>query len=146
MKNIPLRLLLVEDSSDDVDLFMQALKRSEAGLEVEVVHDGEEALHYLKRGNSFANPELPQLILLDLNLPKKHGCQVLREIKNDDRLRMVPVIVFTTSNAPADVTCAYELGAACYLIKPDSFNGLLEMIRNIGVFWSAVKLPPLDGN
>lgn len=133
---------MVEDSADDVDLFSLALKRYPSCMELSIVGDGEEALSYLKQ---FSNGhDLPNLILLDLNLPRKHGSEVLREMKEDRKLKLIPVIVFSTSNSPADVLKAYQFGATGYFVKPDTFEKLVQFIHTCCEFWKQAEFPPLN--
>jgi chemotaxis family two-component system response regulator Rcp1 len=142
MKRNPIRILLVEDSLDDVDLFTLALKKSLAAIELDIVNDGEEALRYLKRMNSYTKITLPDLILLDINMPKMSGHEVLRELKQDRLLKIIPVIMMTTSQAPADITESYARGAACYLTKPDRFEDLKVLIRRLSDFWTLSEYSP----
>jgi two-component system, chemotaxis family, response regulator Rcp1 len=137
-----LKVLMVEDSADDVDLFSLALKRQPSCMDLSIAGDGEEALSYLKGFNSH---DLPNLVLLDLNLPRKHGSEVLRDIKEDPKLRLIPVIVFSTSNAPTDVLKAYQSGATGYFVKPDSFDKLVQFIQTCCEFWKQAEFPPLNG-
>ena len=133
---------MVEDSTDDVDLFSMALRRYPACMELTVASDGEEAMEFLN-GCNHGGADLPDLVLLDLNLPRKHGSQVLREMKEDRRLRLIPVIVFSTSNAPADVLNAYQIGASGYFVKPDSFEKLVKFVQSCCEFWAFAEFPPL---
>jgi two-component system, chemotaxis family, response regulator Rcp1 len=143
VKDPLLRVLMVEDSADDVDLFSLALKRYPPCMELSIIGDGEEAINYLKRFHS-QGADLPNLVLLDLNLPKKHGSEVLREMKADRKLRLIPVIVFSTSNAPSDVMNAYEIGATGYFVKPDSFERLTQFIHTCCEFWRQAEFPPFS--
>lgn len=138
-------LLHVEDNPEDVDLFQMALSRSAVALDVSVVCDGEEAMSYLQGAGPYARAVHPDLILLDLNLPKKDGKETLAELKRDQHLKVIPVIVFTTSNSPIDVKECYDLGAACYIVKPVDFDGLVDVIRKTFAFWLET-IPPQSGS
>lgn len=141
MKKSRIRVLLVEDSADDVNLMLTALQRVDAGIDLDVVSDGHEALHYLRRLNSYANAALPDLVLLDLNTPKKNGLEVINEVKADRQLAGIPIVVMTTSNAPTDIKCAYQSGAAAYITKPQDFEGLKDFVRNFFEFWRMAEFP-----
>jgi two-component system, chemotaxis family, response regulator Rcp1 len=135
-------ILLVEDNPGDVRLTQEALKTSKLWHNLTVVRDGIEAMAYLHREAMFPNATVPDLILLDLNLPKKDGREVLAEIKSDDRLKLIPVVVLTTSKADEDIIKTYTLHANCYIQKPVSFQGFSAVVRSIGDFWfTVVKLP-----
>lgn len=139
----PIDLLLVEDREADVELTRQSLEEIGAPVNVHVVRDGVQAIAFLRRESSYKNAVLPQLILLDLNLPRMDGREVLAEIKNDPRLRTVPVVILTTSAADRDVCAAYEQHANAYMIKPVEFDRLVDVVREIADYWfRAVKLPP----
>lgn len=138
-----LLVLHVEDNAGDVRLVAEALKESGILHEAYVVHDGSQAFEFLRRQGPFFDAPRPDLILLDLNLPRKGGREVLAEIKSDPELKSIPVVVFTTSASPMDVNEAYELHANCYVIKPVDLQALFETIGAIGRFWLQVaKLPP----
>jgi chemotaxis family two-component system response regulator Rcp1 len=138
-------ILMVEDNPGDVRLAREALKDSPIPNEITVVRDGEEALSFLRQEGSYASALRPDLIVLDLNLPKKDGREVLGEIKSDDRLKRIPVAILTTSNASQDLTRAYDLHANCYVIKPVGLEEYMSAVRSIQSFWaSVVKLPPRD--
>jgi two-component system response regulator len=141
------QVLLVEDNPGDVRLTREAFKDSQIVNELFVVGDGVQALEYLRGENGYAHAPKPDLILLDLNLPKKDGREVLAEIKNDVRLGYIPVVVLTTSSAEQDVLRSYELAANCYVTKPIEFDQFVEVVRSIHNFWfSTVTLPVLaDG-
>ena len=144
MKDGMLRVLMVEDSADDVDLFSLALKRAPACMELSTVGDGEEAMSFLKRFNK-GGADLPQLVLLDLNLPRKHGSEVLKEMRADPKLKLIPVIVFSTSNSQSDVLKAYQNGATGYFVKPDSFEKLVQFIHTCCEFWKQAEFAPFNG-
>jgi|ERR1041385_2662099 two-component system response regulator len=141
MRKQQLQVLLVEDSDNDADLFSLAATRSSARIKIEVVTDGEEAVRYLRRQNQFLAATVPDLILLDLNLPKKHGKEVLAEVKGDPQLKSIPVLVLTTSSAPDDIAYCYGAGAAGYLIKPDDFGELVKLIQKLSDFWILIDFP-----
>lgn len=137
-----LEILLVDDSPGDVALVQEAFREWRLANNLSVVEDGEEALDFLERRGRFALAERPDLILLDLNLPKIDGRAVLARIKADPRLRHIPVIILTTSNAEQDVWHAYDLHANCYLTKPIDITEFIGKIRAIEDFWlTMVRLP-----
>jgi CheY-like chemotaxis protein len=138
----PIQILMVEDNDGDVFLTMEALKSAKIANEVHVVHDGVEALEFLRRQGKYAAAPRPELILLDLNLPRKDGRQVLAEIKPDPELGKIPVVVLTSSAAEQDVVKSYQLHANCYIVKPVDFNGLMEIVASIEQFWLAVVTLP----
>ena len=143
MKQVPIHILMVEDNEGDVLLAKEALKRAKVANTVTVVCDGVEALAYLKKQGKHAGAPRPDLILLDLNLPRVDGRQVLAEIKPDPDLRQIPVVVLTSSAAEQDIARAYDLHANCYVVKPVDFDSLLQVVKSIESFWFAVvKLPP----
>lgn len=138
----PFYILLVEDNPGDVRLTQEALKESKLYHELFVARDGEEALEFLHQDGQFSAVPLPDFILLDLNMPKKNGREVLAEIKEDPKLKHIPVVILTTSEAEEDIVKSYELHANCYITKPVEFEKFLDMIRKIEDFWlSIVKLP-----
>ncbi|MFZ1936239.1 MAG: response regulator [Thermoguttaceae bacterium] len=138
----PIELLLVEDSEPDVRLTIEALREAKVKNRLWVVEDGVEALDFLRRQGRHADAPRPDLILLDLNLPRKDGRQVLKEIKNDDSLKRIPVVVLTTSKSEEDVLRAYNLHANCYITKPVDFNRFMEVVKSIENFWlTVVRLP-----
>jgi two-component system, chemotaxis family, response regulator Rcp1 len=140
--NGPIKVLLVEDNAGDVRLTKEALKEGRLLNSLEVVGDGVEALSFLRREPKYADAVQPDLILLDLNLPKKDGRQVLAEIKADPQLRRIPVVVLTTSSAEEDVLKTYDLHANCYITKPVDLEQFMRVIKSIEDFWvSIVKLP-----
>jgi chemotaxis family two-component system response regulator Rcp1 len=129
------RILLVEDNPGDIRLTQEALKESELDVHLDVVSDGEQAVDFLLKRGKYATSSRPHIILLDLNLPKKNGIEVLREIKVHDSLRKIPVVVLTTSDADHDISKAYGLGANCYILKPVDFDDFARVIRLIEEFW-----------
>jgi CheY-like chemotaxis protein len=140
-----MQVLLVEDNPGDVRLTQEALKDAKVHLELKVVNDGVEAMEYLHREGKYAESLRPDLVLLDLNLPRKDGREVLAEIKNDPLLQAIPVVVLTTSASEADILRTYMLHANCYITKPVDMEGFLTVVRSIDDFWlSIVKLPPKE--
>lgn len=140
--NRPIDILLVEDNPGDVRLTQEALKEAKLGNELHVVEDGVEAMAFLRRQGAYRHAVRPDLILLDLNLPLKNGREVLAEIKDDPKLRRIPVVVLTTSQSEADIVKAYDLHANCYITKPVDLNQFLTVVRAIEDFWmTIVKLP-----
>lgn len=139
----PVQILMVEDNPDDIELTIEALKDAEVGNILEVVRDGVEAMAFLKREGKFQHASRPDLILLDLNMTRKDGREVLREIKTHPDLRRIPVVILTTSQAEEDILGTYDLHANCYITKPVDFDRFLKVVRSIEDFWlTVVKLPP----
>lgn len=135
-------ILLIEDSSGDVRLTVEALKEAKIKNNLSVVQDGVEAMEFLQQKGSYKNAVRPDLILLDLNLPRKDGREVLVEIKNTPGLRQIPVVVLTTSRAEGDIFHAYDLHANCYITKPVDFKQFMDVVKSIENFWlTVVKLP-----
>jgi chemotaxis family two-component system response regulator Rcp1 len=138
-----LEILLVEDNMADARLTVEAFKTSTLGHSLRHTQDGVEALEFLRRQGKFAEARRPDLILLDLNLPRKDGRQLLVEIKGDQDLRRIPIVVLTTSQAQEDILKAYSLYANCYICKPVEFDDFTRIIKSIEDFWlSTVRLPP----
>lgn len=138
----PLQLLLVEDNPGDVRLTREALKNGDVSLQLSVVRDGVEAIDFLRKRGDFKSAPVPDLILLDLNLPRKSGREVLSEIKSDPDLKRIPVLVMTTSHADQDINRAYSLNANCYITKPMDLNEFLRIVKSIEDFWlKTVTLP-----
>jgi CheY-like chemotaxis protein len=138
----PIQILLVEDNPGDVRLTREVLKEGRIHNTLNVVGDGVEALAFLRREGKYAEAEPQDLVLLDLNLPKKDGREVLAEMKSDPVLRRIPVIILTTSSAELDVLTAYDLHANCYITKPVDLDQFVTVVRSIEDFWLAiVKLP-----
>ncbi|MBM4463804.1 MAG: response regulator [Chloroflexi bacterium] len=136
-------ILLVEDNPGDVRLMLEALKESKIRNNIFVVEDGVEAMDFLLRKGKYVNSPRPDLILLDLNLPRKSGREVLAEIKSDASLRRIPVVVVTVSRDEEDILKAYDLYANCYITKPIDFNQFIKITKSIEEFWlEIVKLPP----
>jgi len=139
----PIHILLVEDNEGDVRLTREALKEGRVHNSLGVASDGIEALAMLRREGRYTDCERPDLILLDLNLPRKDGREVLAEIKDDPALKRIPVVVLTTSKAEEDIIKSYDLHANCYIAKPVDFDKFVAVIKTIDEFWlSVVKLPP----
>ncbi len=135
-------ILLVEDSPADVELTSEALSEADTHTNLHVVGDGEEALAFLHRQDSYGEAVRPDIILLDLNLPKKDGREVLCDVKADPGLKRIPVVVLTTSDAELDVYDTYNLHANCYLTKPVDLDGFVEMFQALDRFWfRLVRLP-----
>jgi CheY-like chemotaxis protein len=138
-------ILMVEDNPGDVRLTREALKESRVLSNLSVVDDGVEALAFLRREGKYAAAPRPDLIFLDLNLPRKGGLEVLAEIKKDDRLRRIPVVILTTSTAPDDIGRAYDLYANCYVTKPADLDEFLQVVKSVQSFClTVVKLPPRE--
>jgi CheY-like chemotaxis protein len=138
----PIEILLVEDNPGDVRLTMEALREAKVCNRIHTVYDGMQALAFLNRVGSYVNVPSPDLILLDLNLPKKDGREVLASIKANERIRHIPVVILTTSKSEEDIVKSYELQASCYVTKPVDLDQFLEVVKSIGDFWlTIVKLP-----
>ena len=138
----PVQILLVEDSADDILLTQEALRDAKIANELSCVMDGEAALDYLRGVGEFADRTRPDLVILDLNLPKKDGREVLREVKEDEGLRHIPVIVLSTSGAAEDILGAYNQHVNAYIQKPVDFDEFIRTIRSLEDFWlSIVQLP-----
>jgi CheY-like chemotaxis protein len=138
----PLRVLLVEDNPGDADLTRDTLESGKVSLEISVVVDGEEAIEYVMQRGRHRAAALPDLIVLDLNLPRVSGMQVLAEIKQHDRLRTIPVVILTSSDAENDIVQSYKLGANCYVTKPIDLTAFIAIVKSIESFWlTLVKLP-----
>lgn len=139
----PVEVLLVEDNPGDVRLTREALREGKIRNNLHVARDGVEALAFLRRQGEHAGAPRPDLILLDLNLPRKDGREVLTEIKDDATLRQIPVVVLTSSQAEEDIIRAYDLHANCYISKPVDLDQFISVVRSIEDFWfTVVKLPP----
>jgi len=137
-----IKILLVEDNEGDVVLTLQALKKANVANGINVAMDGEEAMMYLRKEGKFMEAETPDLILLDINLPKIDGMEVLAEIKNDNNLKSIPVVMLTTSDSESDIIRSYNNHANCYITKPVDFKKFIEVVQAIKDFWiSIVKLP-----
>jgi CheY-like chemotaxis protein len=138
----PIEILLVEDNPDDADLTVDALREGRVRNRITVVDDGVKAMAYLRREGKYGGAPRPDLILLDLNLPRKNGREVLAEIKQDADLRRIPVVVMTSSDDEKDILAAYNLHVNCYVTKPVDLGQFLRVVKSIEHFWlSVVKLP-----
>jgi chemotaxis family two-component system response regulator Rcp1 len=138
----PIEVLLVEDSPGDVRLTREAFKDAKVLIHLNVASDGVEAMAFLSREGNNANAPRPDLILLDLNLPKKDGREVLAELKESPALKSIPVVILTTSASEADIHGSYQHHANCYITKPVDLDGFLKVVRSIDSFWlTVVKLP-----
>lgn len=134
-KTRPISVLLVEDNPGDVRLTKEAFKEGKIAVNLSVVMDGVEATKYLNKEGEYADVPTPDLILLDLNLPKKDGREVLQDIKTDPKLKRIPVVILTTSNAEQDIMHSYDLHANCYINKPVDFDKFFDVIEKIEEFW-----------
>ncbi|MBI5672905.1 MAG: response regulator [Nitrospirae bacterium] len=142
----PVEILLVEDNPGDVRLTKEALKEAKVINHLTVLKDGVEALAFLRREGQYANAPRPHLILLDLNLPKKDGREVLAEIKDDEKLKRIPVVVLTTSQDEQDVLKTYHLHANCYITKPVDLEQFMTVVKSIEDFWLGIVVLPVNGN
>ena len=138
------RILLVEDDPKDIDLTLKALAQYNLVNEVVIARDGEEALDYLFRRGDFESrsSENPAVLLLDLKLPLVDGLEVLQQIKSDDQLKVIPVVVLTSSHEEKDVVASYKRGVNAYVVKPVDFHQFVEAIKELGVFWAVINEPP----
>ena len=138
------RILLVEDDPKDVELTLTALEDYKLANEVVVAHDGAEALDYLYRRGNFANrsTDNPAVLLLDLKLPKVDGLEVLEQIKADAQLKLIPVVVLTSSHEERDMVTSYKLGVNAYVVKPVDFHEFVNAVKELGIFWALVNQPP----
>ncbi len=141
----PIEILLVEDNPGDVRLTIEALKEGKVSNKINVVMDGMDAMAFLHHEGKYKDAPVPDLILLDLNLPKKNGREVLAEIKVDSKLKHIPVVVLTTSQAEKDIIMTYNMHANCYITKPVDFDQFISVVKSIENFWfTVVKLPPKE--
>jgi CheY-like chemotaxis protein len=138
------RILMVEDDPKDVELTLTALEEYNLANEVVVVGDGEEALDYLYCRGAFKSRigENPAVVLLDLKLPKVDGLEVLQQIKTDEKMRLIPIVVLTSSHEEKDMVASYKLGVNAYVVKPVNFHEFVNAIRELGVFWAVINAPP----
>ena len=138
------RILMVEDDAKDVELTLTALDDYKLANEVVVARDGEEALDYLYCRGKFEtrSNDNPAVLLLDLKLPKVDGLEVLQQIKSDEKLKMIPVVVLTSSHEEKDMVASYKLGVNAYVVKPVDFHEFVNAIRELGVFWAIINAPP----
>jgi len=136
-------ILLVEDSETDAELTLEALSQGKLSNKVSHVRDGEEALQYLRREAGFEDVTRPDLILLDLNMPKVDGREVLRQVRADEDLKVIPIVVLTTSSHDRDILASYGLAANSYIVKPVDLNSFFQVVKEINNFWlQVVALPP----
>lgn len=139
----PIEILLVEDNPGDVRLAREALKENKVRNNLHVIEDGESAMEFLRKQGKYQNATRPDLILLDLNLPKKDGREVLAEIKEDPDLKRIPVVMLTISKAEEDIIRAYDSHVNCYITKPIDLDQFIKVVRSVEDFWlTIVKLPP----
>ena len=140
-----MNILVVEDDPAEAELALEALEQIDAGAEVNVVVDGVAALAYLRREDPFAAAKIPDLVLLDLNLPRKDGRAVLAEIKEDEKLRKIPVIVLSNSDAPEDIDHVYAHNGNCYVVKPPDMQGMYGFVESLKNFWGErVRFSPVN--
>lgn len=137
-----MNVLLVEDNPGDVRLTQEAFKEAKISIKLDVTMDGAEAIKFLRKDGEYSDAVTPDLILLDLNLPKKDGREVLKEIKTDDLLKRIPVVVLTTSNAEQDIMKSYNLHVNCYINKPVDFEKFFDIIQKIEEFWLITAILP----
>lgn len=139
-------VLLVDDNPADTDLTAELLERHGCRGQIHTVRDGVEAMAFLRSQGKYSQNTIPQLVILDLNMPRKDGRAVLAEVKRDPQLRKIPIIVFTTSQSPRDITCSYELGANCYVNKPGTLPEFVAAVTEFGNFWfRRAHLPQHNG-
>jgi DNA-binding response OmpR family regulator len=138
------RILLVEDDPKDVELTLTALEEYNLANEVIVARDGEEALEYLYSRGKFKtrSSDNPAVMLLDLKLPKVDGLEVLKQVKSEEKLRMIPVVVLTSSKEEKDMVASYKLGVSAYVVKPVDFHEFVNAIKELGIFWAVINEPP----
>ena len=139
---VPMEILLVEDNEDDIVLEQEALADAKLVNLMYVVRDGEEAMAYLRRQGKYHDAQMPGLILLDINMPKKNGFEVLNEIKTDPVLMHIPVVMLTTSDSEADIVKSYAKGACSYITKPMDFNKFGDVIKQFALYWALVARVP----
>ena len=139
----PINILIVEDNYADIRLVQEVFKEGKLYVNLDAVNDGIEAMAYLRKEDKYKDANRPDIILLDLNMPRKNGYEVLEEVKIDDNLKRIPVIVMTISKAEEDILKSYNLHANAYIVKPVGLNQFIEVIRSLEGFWlTIVKLPP----
>jgi two-component system response regulator len=142
----PIDILLVEDDAVDVELTREALSESKIKVTLNVVRDGERAMSYLRKEEPYAAAATPDLVILDLNLPRMNGQEVLQAMKSDEHLKKIPVVVLTTSSDKEDIARSYALGANCYVTKPMGLDQFSQVVHSIETFWfTIVRLPEKDG-
>lgn len=141
----PIEVLLVEDDPADVELTLEVMDRTRLKVQMNVVKDGVEAMEYLRRDGKYTDSIRPDLVLLDLNMPRKDGREVLREIKADEGLKSIPVVILTTSDSDEDIIMTYATGANCYITKPVGLDQFIKVVRSIENFWFTVVKYPTRG-
>lgn len=141
------KILLVEDNFNDIELTLEALSEENLGNRVEVVNDGVEAMEYLRCEGKFQRreKEFPAVILLDIKMPRMDGMEVLRELKGDPELKIIPVVMLTSSREEPDLKKCYELGTNAYIVKPVNFKDFFEAVKQLGVFWALLNELPFNG-
>jgi CheY-like chemotaxis protein len=146
MTNVP-GILLAEDNPNDVELTIEALDRHHLANRVTVVHDGVEAMEYLRREGAFSDrePGDPAVVLLDIKMPRKDGLEVLREIRGDPALKRMPVVILTSSREEQDLITSYDLGVNAYVVKPVDFLSFIEAVEHLGMFWALINEQPPNG-
>ncbi len=142
METQPMEILLVEDNEDDILLEQEALAEAKLVNLMSVVRDGEEAMAFLRRQGKYQNAQMPGLILLDINMPRKNGFEVLNELKADPALMHIPVVMLTTSDNEADIVKSYVKGACSYITKPMDFDKFREVIKRFAIYWALVARIP----
>jgi CheY-like chemotaxis protein len=141
-ENRPINILLIEDNPGDVRLTQEAFKEGKVSTNLDIVMDGVEAIKYLRKQEKYANAVTPDLILLDLNLPKRDGREVLKEVKADEHLKRIPIVILTTSNAEQDIIKSYNLHVNCYINKPVDYDKFFDIIQKIEDFWLKTAILP----
>jgi two-component system response regulator len=147
MDQQPIEILLVEDNPDDLELTLRSFKKNNIANRIVVVNDGEQALNFLYGRGEYSNrykSQLPKVVLLDLKLPKKDGLEVLKCMKNDERLRLIPVVVLTSSREESDIAKSYQLGANSYIVKPVDFDQFVKTVQQLGLYWLLINEIPND--
>ena len=140
-----IEILLIEDNPGDIRLFQEAIKTSQFNLNLNIVRDGEQAINFLNQEDAFAQSVQPDLILLDINLPRRSGHEVLENLKKHPLNKRIPVIVLTSSQAPEDIQAAYEKHANCYIVKPVQLSDFFHVVKTLEQFWlQQVRLPKRD--
>lgn len=141
-ENRPINILLIEDNPGDVRLTQEAFKEGKVSTNLDIVMDGVEAIKYLRKQEKYADAVTPDLILLDLNLPKRDGREVLKEVKADEHLKRIPIVILTTSNAEQDIIKSYNLHVNCYINKPVDYDKFFDIIQKIEDFWLKTAILP----
>jgi chemotaxis family two-component system response regulator Rcp1 len=146
MKSKIMNVLLVEDNEGDIELTKIAFKKGDVACNLSVVHDGEEALEYLYKRGRFKEMSTPDIILIDLNMPRMGGKEFLDVVKNDENLKALPVIMLTSSQAPVEILECYKRHANCYILKPSGLNALIDVAKHLESFWSNIVQLPQEKN